>query len=64
MSALGGSKWGLSLFEKRTLYNACIAPRALYAAPIWQLPRIQGRCSVMISNYKRSTPSSAGPATR
>ena len=45
VSALGGGKWGLSLKQLRLVYNACIAPIALYAAPVWYQPRVRGNAA-------------------
>lgn len=43
IKALGGHNWGLSLKELRLIYNACIAPIALYAASVWHVPKVRGR---------------------
>ncbi|GAA92420.1 hypothetical protein AKAW_10534 [Aspergillus luchuensis IFO 4308] len=43
LSSVGGSKWGLSLFEKRILYERFVVPQALYASPVWHIPRIHGQ---------------------
>lgn len=42
ISALGRSKWGLRLADKRLIYNACIVPRALYASSVWMSPDTHG----------------------
>lgn len=42
IASLGGSSWGLSGHDRRLIYNACIAPVALYAASVWAKPRIRG----------------------
>ncbi|KAJ5096493.1 hypothetical protein NUU61_005849 [Penicillium alfredii] len=41
VGALGRSKWGLSIEQKRLIYNACIAPKAMYASSGTH-PRISG----------------------
>ena len=41
MTSLGRSKWGLSLEDKRRVYNACVAPAALYGVSVWQHPRVR-----------------------
>ncbi|KAJ5794256.1 hypothetical protein N7457_000855 [Penicillium paradoxum] len=40
ISALGRSKWGLNIHDKRLIYNTCIAPKALYGSSVWAAPPV------------------------
>lgn len=54
ISALGRSKWGLKTDQKRLIYNACIAPKALYAASVWMQPH-EGKKATYKAQLRRLT---------
>jgi hypothetical protein len=45
VTGLGRSGWGLLPDQRKLIYEACIAPKAMYAASVWAMPDVYGKKS-------------------
>jgi ribonuclease HI len=45
VTGLGRSGWGLLPDQRKLIYEACIAPKAMYTASVWAIPDVYGKKS-------------------